>query len=484
MPLESRTLHVTRRNMLSLLLAGAARATVPPHTRPLNFVFILADDLGWADLTPYGADLHRTPNIERLCKQGVRFTTAYAAGSVCSPTRASIMTGKYPARVGMTIWREAAQNPPRNRKLIPPPVRADMPLEEVTVAEVLRDAGYHTAAVGKWHLGSAEYYPETQGFDINIGGTIWGAPQTHFYPYRGIVRVGREYRYVPHLENGQPGEYLGDRLTTEGLKIIEKSKDQPFFLYLAHHSVHTPIEAPGSLVEEYGRRLKPDMHHQNATYAAMVENLDANVGRVMDALERNGIAGRTVLIFTSDNGGYINQWGGARVTDNYPLRSGKGALYEGGVRVPLIVRWPGMTPAGAICEEPVVSTDFYPTMLQAAGLKGDAKHNANLDGISLAPLLRDPQGRLNRDELFFHYPHYYATTSPVSAVRARDWKLLEYYEDNHVELYNLKQDPREATDLAAQMPDKAAQLRRRLHDWLASVNAPMPRPNPEFKASR
>jgi arylsulfatase A-like enzyme len=388
------------------------------------------------------------------------------------------MTGKHPARLHMTIWREASQNPPRNRKLIPPIVVGNLPHKETTIAEVLHEAGYLTAHVGKWHLGRADYYPQVHGFDINIGGTLWGAPQTFFYPYSGDSYFGREPRYVPHLERGRHGEYLTDRLTDEALKVIDHAANRPFFLNLCYHTVHTPIEGKPEMVERYKAKLTPEAHHANPTYAAMVHSLDENVGRVLAKLEERGLAGNTVVIFTSDNGGYVNQWQGETVTDNHPLRSGKGSLYEGGVRVPLIIRWPGVTRAGALCREPVSSVDFYPTMLEMAGLAGDAAHNANVDGLSLAPLLKDPGSALKRDDLHFHYPHYYQTTSPVSSVRARDWKLLEYHEDNRVELYNLARDLGEANDLAAEMPDKARQLRDSLHAWRASVNAQMPAPNP------
>ncbi len=467
-------------------LAGWAAAPVMAQRKgpPLNVVLVLADDLGWADTTPYGADLHETPHLERLAKQCVRFTNAYAAGSVCSPTRASIMTGKYPARLGITIWREAAGNPPTNRKVIPPVTAGNLPLKEVTIAEVLHEAGYFTAHVGKWHLGTADYYPETQGFDVNIGGTLWGAPPTYFAPYKSNRKPGAtgEFRYVPHLESPLPGEYLTDRLTTEAVKIIEDVKDKPFFLQLAHHAVHTPIEAKADLVARYKSKLKPGMHHQNPTYAAMMRSLDDSVGRVLDAIEKNGLADRTVILFTSDNGGYINQFAGVKVTDNYPLRSGKGSLYEGGVRVPLLIKWPGVTPAGVTCDEPVVSIDFYPTLLEMLGMKGEPEHNKEVDGISLSRLLSDPKTHLPREMIFFHFPHYHATTSPVSMVRARDWKLLEYHEDNHVELYNLRQDPSETRDLASSMPEKASELREQLHAWRKSVKAQMPTPNPVKKS--
>ncbi|MCX8036533.1 MAG: sulfatase [Candidatus Sumerlaeia bacterium] len=461
----------------SAFLQRAGFATQPAAVRP-NFVFILADDLGWTDLGCFGSDLHKTPHLDRLAAQGMRFTSAYAAGPVCSPTRASIMTGKSPARLHITIWYEGTKRPTSPRtKLLPPEAVADMPLEEVTIAEVLKQAGYFTAHVGKWHLGSAAYYPETQGFDVNIGGTFWGAPATFFYPYSGLVS-NKEFRYVPHLEWGKPGEYLTDRLTDEALKILDRVKDQPFFLHLCHHAVHTPIEAKAEAVERYKAKIKSDMHHKNETYAAMVESLDESVGRVMAKLDELGVADRTIVVFFSDNGGYINEYQKRPVTDNTPLRSGKGSLYEGGIRVPMIVRWPARIKPGGECAQPVSSIDFYPTFLEAAGLTGDPQHNAGVDGVSLMPLLENPNAVLPRDTLYWHYPHYYTTTTPASAIRQGDWKLIQYYEDNRVELYDLKNDLGEKNDLAAKMPERAADLRDRLRQWLQSVHAQFPEPNP------
>jgi arylsulfatase A-like enzyme len=460
---------------------GAEKITA---AKLLNFVFVLVDDLGWADVGCYGADLHETPNIDRLASQGMRFTDAYASASVCTPTRAALMAGKYPARLHMTIWREAADRPPRNTKVIPPVAVSDLPLSEVTMARVLQSAGYLTALVGKWHLGDAAHYPEAHGFDVNIGGTIWGAPQTHFYPYRGSQLYGGEMRYVPHLEWGKPGEYLTDRLTDEAIKIVDRAKDGPFFVYLAYHAVHTPIEAPQPLVARYTEKLRPGMNHTNPTYAAMMHSVDDNMGRLLEKLQQWKIADHTVVIFTSDNGGFINQYQQMTVTSNAPLRSGKGALYEGGVRVPLIVRWPGVVAPGSICREPVVSMDLYPTLLQMANLKGDPKHNAGVDGLSLVPLLKQPQNSLHRDALFWHYPHYYNTTTPVSSVRAGPWKLLEFHEDMHVELYNLKDDLGEQKNLADELPERTGQLRQRLHAWREAVGAQMPTPNPDYRKDK
>ncbi len=459
---------------LLLLPAADVRAQEPAPAKPWNFVFLLVDDLGWADLGCYGADLHETANIDRLAGESMKFTQAYAAAPVCSPTRASIMTGKYPARLHITVWYESSANPPRGRKLIPPITVGNMPHSEVTIAEVLHEAGYLTAHVGKWHLGDAAHYPQTQGFDVNIGGTFWGAPTTFFYPYSGTGTFGKEFRYVPHLEFGKPGEYLTDRLTDEALRVLEKAHGGPFFLNMCWHTVHTPIEAKDEVVEQYAGRLRPQMHHQNPTYAGMVHSLDENVGRILAKIDELGIADRTVVFLTSDNGGYINKYRGDTVTNNAPLRSGKGSLWEGGVRVPLLVRWPGVTRPGTTCTHPVVSTDFYPTILQMAGLEGDAAHNADVDGLSLVPLLRDPQAALDREAIYFHYPHYYPTTTPVSSVREGDWKLLEFHEDRHVELYYLRHDPSEDRDLAHQMPELAERLRRKLHAWREAVDAQMP----------
>ncbi len=460
-------------------LASNALGQGVPGSKP-NIIFILADDLGWADLGAYGADLHETPNLDRLARQGVRFDHAYSASPVCSPTRASIHTGKHPARLQMTIWRESARTPPLKNRLVPPVVEENLPLSEITLAEVLRDNGYRTAHVGKWHLGNAEHYPEAHGFDVNIGGSVWGAPQTFFYPYRGSRLYGGEYRYVPGLAGGKPGEYLTDRLTNEAIRVVEGAGDQPFFLNLCYHSVHTPIEAKPDLVERFRQKLNPRLRHQNATYAAMVSSLDENVGRLLATLDQWRLASNTIVVFASDNGGYIGKYQGETVTNNHPLRSGKGALYEGGIRVPLIVRAPQLNSPGRVSTQRVCSTDFYPTLLDLAGIPASAPRNAPMDGVSFARLVQDPGAQLQREELFFHYPHYYPTTAPVSAVISGNWKLIEFLETGTVELYDLGKDPGETRDLAAQMPDLANRLHRRLHDWRAEVNAPMPTTNPSF----
>lgn len=469
--------------LISLLLALPLVAQSTDGHAKTNILFILADDMGWSDLGCYGADLHETPRIDQFARESVRFTNAYAM-SVCSPTRSTLMTGKHAARLHYTIWSEGAQQGgPKNRKLRAAEAIWNLPHSETTIAKHLHDAGYLTAMIGKWHLGDWEHYPESHGFDINIGGTNWGAPQTFWWPYSGTGRFGPEFRYVPHLEFGKPGEYLTDRLTDEAMKVIDRAGDKPFFVYLSHHSVHTPIEAKEEDVKHFDAKLRDGMNHRHGVYAAMMKNFDDNVGRVLDHLKERGLDKNTLVVFASDNGGYVGPDKASGrdmpVTNNTPLRSGKGSLYEGGIRIPLIVRWPGVTQAGATCDEPVITMDLFNTFLSAADLP---KHTN--DGLDLTPLLKQPSSKLNRDALFFHYPHYYATTSPVSAVRAGDWKLLEYFEDDHVELYNLKDDPGEQYDLTKDDPDKANALRNQLHAWRDSVGASLPTPNPDFKPKR
>jgi len=469
------------RILLLAICCLAVHSSFAAAARP-NILFILADDMGWSDLGCYGADLHETPRIDQLAAESVRFTNAYAM-SVCSPTRSTLMTGKHAARLHFTIWSEGAQGGgPKNRKLREAPAIWNLPHTETTIAKHLHEAGYLTALVGKWHLGEWQHYPEAHGFDVNIGGTNWGAPQTFWWPYSGSGRFGNEFRYVPHLEFGKPGEYLTDRLTDEAIKVIDRAGEQPFFIYLAHHSVHTPIEAKEEDVQHFDAKLRKGMNHQHGVYAAMNKNLDDNVGRILDHLKTSGLDKNTLVIFASDNGGYVGtdkaSGRAMPVTNNAPLRSGKGSLYEGGIRIPLIIRWPGVSHAG-VCDDPVVTMDLFNTLLGAAGQPCTAA-----DGKDITPLLKEPKSRLNREALFFHYPHYYHTTTPVSAVRSGDWKLLEFFEDQHLELYNLRDDLGEQHDLAKEMPDKAAALRDQLHAWRESVGAAMPTVNPDFKPGK
>jgi len=467
-------------------------------TKRPNFVFFLIDDMGWKDLGCFGSTFYETPNIDRLAAQGMRFTNAYAACPVCSPTRASIMTGKYPARLRLTNYIPGA----RSGKLLSAEYFHYLKLEEATLAEALKEAGYKTYFVGKWHLGNEPYYPERQGFDVNIAGDQSGAPPTYFYPYK------RGNRSVPGLEEGKPGEYLTDRLADESLKLIERSKDEPFLLYLSFYAVHVPLEARKEMIERYQAKaqrlgledkphfltdeqwpksaagdekwratLKTRILQDHAVYSAMIESVDESVGRVMNKLNELGIADNTIIFFMSDNGGLATAEG--QPTCNLPLRGGKGWLYEGGIREPMIVKWPGAVKAGSVCEAPVISTDFYPTMLEMAGLP--PKPEQHVDGESMVPLLQGTGGA-RRKAVYWHYPHYSNQGGkPGGAVRAGDFKLIESYEDGRVELYNLRADIGEQHDLSAEMPDKAAELCRMLHEWRSQVGAVMPQPNPNWK---
>ena len=467
----------------ALFACGGASASLGTGRAPArpNFVFFLIDDLGWADLGCYGSTFYETPNIDRLAAQGMRFTNAYAACPVCSPTRASIVTGKYPARLGITQWIGGPNEPT--------PYRHYLPLEEVTIAEALKEAGYATGFVGKWHLSTRgedrfQYYPDRQGFDVNIGGDWSGAPPTYFYPYK---KGNRTLESMP--AGGQEGEYLTDRLTDESLKFLDANKDKPFLLYLSHYAVHTPIESKPALTEKYQDkaktlppqdgphaqpvygRYKTRMVQDNAAYAGMVQSVDESVGRVMDKLEALGLENNTIVLFMSDNGG-LSTVPREGPTCNLPLRAGKGWLYEGGIREPMLIKWPGTARPGSECDETVTSTDFYPTMLEMAGLPPQPEQH--VDGVSLVPLLKGT-GTLGREAVYWHYPHYHGSGNrPSGAVRAGDYKLIEWYEDGQVELYNLKDDLSEKRDLAAAEPKQTAALRQMLHTWRDRMNAKMP----------
>jgi len=479
-----------RRDFLKWLGFGAAAAVLPgalraaPRRKP-NFVFFLVDDLGWRDLGCYGSTFHDTPNLDRLAASGMRFTDAYAACPVCSPTRASIMTGKFPARLGITDWIPGQR--PKNRKLLAPPIHNQLALEEVTIAEVLKEAGYRTFFAGKWHLGGQGFFPEQQGFDINKGGHHAGSPPGGYYtPYKN-----------PKLEDGPAGEYLTDRLAAESVRFLQTHGKEPFLLYLSFYTVHTPIQACKRHVEAYQKKadaLPPlkgpeqtrerngwtKMRQDNPAYASMVRAMDENVGRVLAAIDRLGLAEETVVIFMSDNGGLSTLGRRGYPTSNLPLRAGKGWCYEGGIREPMIIRAPGVTRPGGTCSVPVTSTDFYPTMLELAGLP--PRPEQHVDGLSLVPLLAGGK-TLPRDAIFWHYPHYHGSTwAPGAAVRAGDWKLVEFYEEETAELYNLAGDIGERRNLAQQMPQKRDELLGLLHAWQKRVGAKMPRPNPDYKA--
>jgi arylsulfatase A-like enzyme len=443
-----------------------ARADHPPK---LNFVFILIDDMGWKDLGCYGSTFYETPNIDRLARQGMRFTDAYAAGPVCSPTRASILTGKYPARLHLTDFLTGRSDRP-SQKLLRPKFRQYLPLDERTIARELKERGYVTASIGKWHLGGEAYSPVKHGFDVNVGGTITGSPPGGHFRFR-----------TPTLTARDDHEYLTDRLTEEAEKFMDENKERPFFMYLAHYAVHIPLEAKKHLVAKYQAKAKPTDDQTNALYAAMAESVDDSVGRIMKKLEQLRIADRTVVFFTSDNGGLsVKEGPNTPATSNAPLRAGKGFLYEGGIREPLIVKWPGVTPPGSVCSIPVCSIDFFPTIFQMAGGAADS---TLVDGVSLVPLLKQ-MGEWKREALYWHYPHYSNQGGrPSGAVRKGDFKLIEFFENGKRELYNLRENIGETHDMAATMPAKAETLYAMLKTWRQSVGAQMPTANPGYSSA-
>lgn len=464
-----------------------------------NIVFILADDLGWRDLGCYGSPFYETPNLDRLAQKGMRFTDAYAAAPVCSPTRASLMTGKYPARVGVTDWIDwGGHVHPARGRVIDAPYVDHLPLEERNLARALGEAGYQTWHVGKWHLGGGDYLPEKQGFEVNVGGCGQGSPGRggYFSPWTlpGLNDVD-----VPE------GTYLDDYLTDRAIALIrERDAARPFFLNMWFYLVHTPIQGKAEQIEKYqakARALGLDQHepleegeyfpcehkkHLRVTrrrfqsdpaYASMVQILDENVGRLLDALEAAGIADETAIVFTSDNGGLATSEGSP--TCNAPLNEGKGWMYEGGNREPTIVHWPGVTQPNSICAEPITSPDFFPTLLEIAGL--DPSPGQHTDGVSFAAALRGEP--FERGPIFWHYPHYgNQGGTPGCAVRDGEDKLIEFFEDHRIELYNLRQDIGEQRDLSTQQARRATELRETLHEWLRQVEAKMPVSNPDYVA--
>ncbi|MBI1322563.1 sulfatase-like hydrolase/transferase [bacterium] len=452
-----------------------------------NILLIVADDLGARDLGCYGSDLHESPVLDDLAKNAIKFERAYAPSPVCTPTRASLMTGQHPARLGITIWSEGASKPDRSRPLLPGDSLDHLPQKYVTLAEKLGSAGYRTAVVGKWHLGDGDMAAETQGFEVAIGGTRWGAPPTFFWPYKNDTRFRDEFRYVPGLPFGRRGDYLTDALTSAAMRVIDDAGDDPFFLYLAHYAPHTPIEAPEDLVRKYESKIQDHLRHRNPTYAAMIENLDANVGRVIDHLKRNGKYENTLIVFTSDNGGFLGDPKGRNgvVTTNAPLRSGKGSAYEGGIRVPLIMKLPAGSVSepdairARIIEERVLLTDLHFVILDLAGLD-PLPAGTIADGIDWAGNLTNTEKPWPNRPLYFHYPHYYETTTPVSAMIDGDHKLLHYTEDGHTEVYDLSSDPGEMKDISAADPHRTARVLAMLNHWKSEVGAKEPTPNPQF----
>lgn len=458
---------MNRRHFLQAMSGAAFGSSIAGAQTPPNFVFILMDDLGWADLGCYGSRYYETPHLDRLAREGVRFTDAYAAAPVCSPTRASIITGKYPARLGITNYLPG-KHPTPFSKLIGVDCVQQLPLSETSIAEALKPLGYKSASIGKWHLGDEPYFPEKQGFDVNIGGTQSGMPKSFFYP---------GWEKNPPLE-GKPGDYLTDRLTDEAIQFIQQNQKQPFFLYLPHYAVHIPLEAREEMVRKY-RNKKPGELQNDPIYAAMIQNMDENVGRIVNTIDKLGLGNNTHIFFTSDNGGLsAPEWKLKPVTSNAPLREGKGHLYEGGIRVPLIARGPGV-PRGKVIRTPVLSTDHLATLVALGG--GTSQ---GTDGVSLKDLLQSGKAPANRD-LFWHYPHYSNQGGqPASAIRRGNWKLIEFHEDQHVELYDLSKDLSEKKDLSKAQPDQAKELQQSLQVWLKSVDAKFGEPNPRYDPAR
>lgn len=460
---------------LGLLLTCSALADERP-----NIVYIMADDLGYADLGVTGSDYYLTPNLDKLAGESMVFNAAYANCANCAPTRAALMSGMYAPRTGVYTVGNPDRGNASGRMLIPTPNKTKLDEEVVTMAEVLQDAGYTTAHMGKWHLGEGDDGgPTEQGFDINVAGHNGGSPKSYFSPYKN-----------KYLEDGPKGEYLTDRLTREAASFIKQQKDsdKPFFLYLPLYNVHTPIQPIKAMAQAADAREK-GKHHNNPKYAAMVEAMDQYLGRLLDELEVSGQADNTIVVFTSDNGGY------GAVTDVHPLRGSKGMFYEGGIRVPLFVRYPGVTKAGSTSDEPVVLLDFYPTFAEAG--KGKLPTTQPVDGESLLPLLRDPKASLERDAIYFHFPCYLQGYSggegaeaqrppwratPCSAIRMGDWKLVEYFETGEVELFNLKADPGERRDVSQPNGIMVTKLHSALKAWRKAVDAPVPtEKNPKYK---
>ena len=434
-----------------------------------NVIVMLVDDMGWTDLGCFGSDLYETPHIDRLAEQGMKFTDAYAACTVCSPTRAALMTGLSPARLHLTNWLPGTNS--HGPFTVKDNWTKHLEGRYTTIAEALNAGGYYTALIGKWHLAAhntkhVDFDPLTHGFDANIGGGPSGMPRSFFHPYGGnrvaVAAMG------PLPPGGKAGDYLTDRLTDETLTIIRAQQKSPFFIYLSYYNVHKPDHAKKDDVAYFEKKVRADMRHKNTAFAAKVKSVDDSVGRIVAELKKLGIEDRTTLIFTSDNGGQSS-------TVNVPLRSGKGSSYEGGVRVPLIVKGPAVKNPGTVSSEPVTTVDFYPTILELAKTKGEPQHNDKLEGRSLVPLLQDASVTLDRESIYWHYPHTHpGGAKPYAAIRSRDWKLIEFFDGRRAELYHLSQDIGEANDLAAKHPEKVAMLRASLHAWQKRVGAQVP----------
>ena len=469
---------------LSVLFIVLYNGLTVQAAKQTNFLFFLVDDMGWADIGANGSTFHETPHIDRLAKSGMRFTQGYAAGSVCSPTRASIMTGKHPVRVDITDWIPGQSNRPTN-PLLHTEDRHSLPLKEVTLAEALKQHGYQTFFAGKWHLGKEGEWPTDQGFDINIGGHHKGSPPGGYYaPWTN-----------PALKAKRKGEYLTERLTAESVKFLKsRDKTKPFLLYLSYYNIHTPIQPYKKRIDHYKSKAeksftgptpfevehdgKTRTRQDNPSLASMVAAVDDSVGALLDKLEELKLDKNTVVIFFSDNGG-LSTLGRIGPGCNLPLRAGKGWLYEGGIREPTLIRAPGVTRPGSVSHKPMISMDFFPTMLDLAGLPLQPK--LHVDGRSLLSQLKGND--TGQRTLHWHYPHYHGSSwKPGASIRDGDWKLIEFYHYNNFELYNLAKDPGERTDLAKRNPRKAAELRAKLSAWQKRMKAKMPVLNPDYKA--
>jgi arylsulfatase A len=518
--------------MLLLLAVTLVSSPAIAADRLPNVVFFLVDDLGWTDLGCYGSGFYETPHVDKLAEEGVRFTQSYAACHVCSPTRASIVTGKYPARLRMTDWLPGRREFPFQR-LKNAPIQQHLPFEEVTIAEALKEHGYRTAHFGKWHLGEDPSGPLQHGFDVQI--PRWN---------KGWPKAGYRAPFQMEGLEDESGGYLTDRLTDEVLKFIGDNAHHPFFVYLSHFAVHDPIEGRSDVVKKYqakqrrspvgtenafvlegnpdtknslsqgkldalmqqvayqGYRVLPDrmvkikQRQDNVQFAAMVECMDESLGLVLEKLKTLGIADNTIVVFVSDNGGMsaanfgrpervipASQLDAAYSTSNLPLRGGKGWLYEGGIRVPLIVKWPGQGKRAAVCNIPVISTDLYPTVLEMIGVP--ARPDQHIDGVSIAPLVKGA-GELAREAVYWHFPHYsnHGMQSPGGAVRAGDYKLIEYFENNSIQLFNLQKDPGEKQNLAREEMELASNLRAKLHRWRENISAQMMQINPDYQSDQ
>ncbi|RMH02896.1 MAG: DUF4976 domain-containing protein [Planctomycetota bacterium] len=472
--------------MLAFLFSLPPLAQEPPLPPPRGVVLVLVDDLGWSDLGCCGSDGYRTPEIDRLAAEGTRFTQAYASAAVCSPTRAAVQTGRAPARLGITDWihhasAEAAQavacgrHPeglapaPRGGRLLTPRNRVWLDHDEISLAELLAPAGWRAGYVGKWHLGPAGWRPEDQGYAFNAGGCRFGQPPSYFDPFGN-----RRYPDgIPGLPGRTAGQYLAVREADEALAFLAGCGDRPFLLLFAPYEVHAPLQAPAATIDLF-RDLPPERRHHHPVYAAMVHEVDRAVGRVAGELRRRGLLDAVLFIVTSDNGGATH----FPATDNAPLRRGKGFPYEGGLRVPLIVRWPGVARSGATCPVPVISTDLFPTLAAAAGVP--PPDDRALDGRSLLPLLRGEEAGWTERPLVWHFPHYWAGTlvRPWSAIRRGRWKLIHWYEDDRDELYDLAADPGEHEDRAAAEPERVAALRAEMFRVLYDQGARFPALDP------